>query len=727
MDNDPVPGCPTTHNPWAGIADGAASVESVTALLDVDPVGLTGAALVDAIAAAEKALSLLAGVQMRLQAALAVPFIAGDPTRLANRLGRKSCIPGDDDIHTALFVPEAAVSLAAGEIAAALRISPITAGIRVRSAQDMTTVLAPTLTAMETGVLDRGKAMIIAEHCAPLSPEHTTAVQDLVLRRAGSLSNGELRDLTGEAVITVDPDGARERHDHAAARRALVLNALPDAMACLRATLPADGAVKIFQLSDLLATATAGAPDDLRGIAARRADALVDVAEQLLTHGHLDLTGYLGAPLPDHSSPSPRSSRPKTGDRSTPDNDEANTNNADGIDSTEARCQIGGSAGDPQSDLDVFAPGDVSWTESEDKEDHTDTDTDTGTGLQARPTVGAASDGAPGQQALPRPGPASAPTDQALRDRRSLTRQGRRPHLSVVIGVETLAGLNDLPARLAGYGAIPAGIARSIAASAATISTLTADPNTGTATHAGALTYRPRQELRDQITALLSTCQFPSCRQPSWRCDIDHRESFDHHHPDSGGPTTAGNTAPLCRRHHLFKHHSDWHVAMDPADFVITWTSPTGHGYERAQQQVLTPKMWITNPASAVAEHLDGRQATTIVTATAASLAARSTTRATATATAIAIATATGNLNENDDKIQTSGSPNGPSTIEAATGGIQAFIADALLRQHLRPTPMEYVPDPSVWGIDSGTDSPSLRYRESGDTSQQSGEDSPPF
>ena len=56
--------------------------------------------------ASEKALSLLAGTQMRLLTALAVPFVAGDPMRLAAGLARKSCITGDDDPdQVAQFVP----------------------------------------------------------------------------------------------------------------------------------------------------------------------------------------------------------------------------------------------------------------------------------------------------------------------------------------------------------------------------------------------------------------------------------------------------------------------------------------------------------------------------------------------------------------------------------------------------------------------------------------------
>ena len=291
-DNGPAPG-------WAAHAAAAADTVSLTALADADPGRLSGADLVDAITASEKALSLLTGIQMRLLAAFAAPFTAGDPMRLANRLARKNRVDDPTPDQVQAVVPDAAICLAATETAAALRISPVTAGHRIREAITMTTALHPTLHAMEHGTLDRGKARIIAEHCAPLTGVHTTAVQDLVLPAAADLTNSELRDLTEQAVVTIDPNGADERHQQAATRRSLAMRALPDAMATLSAFLPADGAVKIFQISDLLATSTAASPGDTRGIAARRVDALVDIADHLLTHGHLDLTDYLGQPLPD--------------------------------------------------------------------------------------------------------------------------------------------------------------------------------------------------------------------------------------------------------------------------------------------------------------------------------------------------------------------------------------------------------------------------------------------
>src|SRR6478752_2676596 len=303
---------PTPDNPdWAAHAKSPAGKQSLCGLVDADPEMMTGPALVDAIVASEKALSFLAAKQLRLLTAFAKPFKAGDPMRLAAASARKHCASGDDDPDkVALFVEDAAESLAAAEVAAALRIPSKTAGHRVRYAKKMTGNLAPTLHALQQGAPHQVKARVIADHCEPLTPEHTKTVQDLVLPTAGDLTTSELRDITGHAVITVDPDGAQERHQVAAARRELALQALPDAMASLKAYLPADGAVKIFEVSDLLATGTAGTPGDTRGVGARRVDALIDIADQLLTNGYLDLTGYLGTELPDHGTPRPRGGCP---------------------------------------------------------------------------------------------------------------------------------------------------------------------------------------------------------------------------------------------------------------------------------------------------------------------------------------------------------------------------------------------------------------------------------
>jgi hypothetical protein len=644
---------PTPDSPdWAGLADAPADPSSLLALAGADPEAMTGPALVDAIVASEKALSFLAGKQMRLLTAFAKPFKAGDPMRLARQLARKSCITGDDDPdQVALYVEEAARSLTQAEVAAALRIPSRTAGHRVQEATTMTGVLAPTLRALETGELDRGKAKVIAEHCGPLSPGNTGKVQDLVLPGAGELTTSELREVTGQAVITVDPDGAQDRHQAAAARRELALQALPDAMASLKAYLPADGAVKIFQVSDLLATGTAGSPGDARGIGARRVDALVDIADQLLTHGFLDLTNYLGAELPDHGTPRARggcADPDLTGnaDPDTPGDAAAETENEETSDTNAQAEDQDQGAGDDTAEVDADqrdadlskpepghdvtatastddpAPSDADDPEVDDVEvddvEVDDVEVDDAEVDDAEVDT-APSDAAPGEDQPADDQPAATATGEVTKSgkasmagnpSRVFTRQGRRPHLSVTLGLGTLAGLDNLPGTLAGFGAIPAGLARSIAASAATINALLTNPKTGTITAAGALTYRPTQDLRDQIAAILNVCQFPSCRQPTWRCDYDHLETFNHEHPERGGKTSLPNNGPFCRRHHLIKHHSAWKVRPDPDRTVLHFTSPTGHNYTKRGRQAAPPAMWVTTAGTTIAERLETITAT---------------------------------------------------------------------------------------------------------------------
>jgi hypothetical protein len=454
---DPTP----DHPDWPTHAAEPADTTSLRALAHADPTSMTGPALLDAIVASEKALSLLTGMQLRLLTAFAEPFKAGDPMRLAARLARKNCLTGDDDPdQVAMYVPEAAQSLAAAEVAAALRIAPVTAGHRIREATTMTGTLTPTLHAMEHGVLDRGKARVIAEHCAPLSPEHTSTVQQLVLPAAGHLTTSELRDITGHAVITVDPDGAQDRHHAAAARRELALQALPDAMATLKAYLPADGAVKIFQVSDLLATGTAGTPDDPRGIGARRVDALVDIADQLLTHGYLDIADYLGKELPDHTTP-PTRTRLRGTDTDTDTDTTDNTSDAattdvdqtpdpavnaatDAVDQAPdvpvhamepADGRVGGSTPEPTPEAPVTdTPASFDDTQDDQVDDAQIDDAQ----IDDTEIDDAAVPGAtPSTRTARKPG-----TPDTARS--VFTRQGRRPHLSVTLGLDTLAGLNDL-------------------------------------------------------------------------------------------------------------------------------------------------------------------------------------------------------------------------------------------------------------------------------------------
>ncbi|MGH3319632.1 MAG: DUF222 domain-containing protein [Streptosporangiaceae bacterium] len=147
-----------------------------------------------------------------------------------------------------------------------------------------------------------------------------------------------------------------------------------------------------------------------------------------------------------------------------------------------------------------------------------------------------------------------------------------RPRAQVTVAATTLLGLDERPGELAGYGPIPASVARRIAADAAWRRLLT-DPTTGALTEVGRRGYTPGAVLGDYIRARDATCRFPGCRQPASRTDIDHTLAW----PD--GATAAHNLACLCRHHHRLKQQPDWNLRQDE-DGRLTWTTPTGHTYE---------------------------------------------------------------------------------------------------------------------------------------------------
>lgn len=85
--------------------------------------------------------------------------------------------------------------------------------------------------------------------------------------------------------------------------------------------------------------------------------------------------------------------------------------------------------------------------------------------------------------------------------------------------------------------------------------------------------YRPSRRLRRHLRARDQRCRFPGCGVTARKCDLDHN-----HAASSGGETCESNLASFCRRLHVLKHHSPWHVAQGPGG-VLEWTSPTGRTY----------------------------------------------------------------------------------------------------------------------------------------------------
>ena len=144
--------------------------------------------------------------------------------------------------------------------------------------------------------------------------------------------------------------------------------------------------------------------------------------------------------------------------------------------------------------------------------------------------------------------------------------------INLTIDLPTLLGLSENPGILAGYGAIPASIARELAVDGKWRRFVT-DPITGNLLDYGRDTYSPPQALVNFLMARDRVCRFPGCRQPARLADIDHAQPWD-----AGGGTSPENMGMLCRRHHRMKTHGKWHLESF-ADGACRWTSPTGRTY----------------------------------------------------------------------------------------------------------------------------------------------------
>lgn len=167
----------------------------------------------------------------------------------------------------------------------------------------------------------------------------------------------------------------------------------------------------------------------------------------------------------------------------------------------------------------------------------------------------------------------SALASWALTQASSEVRPHRRPiTVNVTVDLPTLLGLAENPGQLAGYGAIPASLARSLASDSKWRRFVT-EPTTGALLDFGRESYEPPQPLVDFLLARDRTCRFPGCRAPAHLSDLDHAQSWE-----SGGTTSAQNLGALCRRHHRLKTHGGWKLES-ASDGSCIWTSPHGKRY----------------------------------------------------------------------------------------------------------------------------------------------------
>src|SRR6266511_2746466 len=162
------------------------------------------------------------------------------------------------------------------EVALALGWTRAVAGMRLALALTLTDRLPATLTALERGEVDLRRVQKLAELTDPLPPAVARAVEAAVLPDAARQNTSELARAARKAIARLDPDGAHTRHQNRRADRRVVLYPMDDAMAELRAYLPAADATRVYRTIDQAAHAAA-TPADGRTMDQRRADTLTDL------------------------------------------------------------------------------------------------------------------------------------------------------------------------------------------------------------------------------------------------------------------------------------------------------------------------------------------------------------------------------------------------------------------------------------------------------------------
>ncbi|MGW9403772.1 DUF222 domain-containing protein [Arthrobacter sp. NPDC055585] len=212
--------------------------------------------------------------------------------------------------------------------------------------------------------------------------------------------------------------------------------------------------------------------------------------------------------------------------------------------------------------------------EPEDTETPTDLSTRTESEIETPPGSGSRAGSPAERKADTATGPRSnkRPRRAERHRNRNQNRSKVRTEAMVLINADTLAGIDENPAELNGYGPISAETARAMILEALHWTPLLQDPATGEILNVGR-TRRIPAGLKRWLQARDGTCRFPGCSVTVTHAEIDHTKPFSH-----GGPTDHSNLEHLCPKHHRFKTLGHW-KARQPEAGTIEWDSPTGRTY----------------------------------------------------------------------------------------------------------------------------------------------------
>ena len=438
------------------------------------------------------------------------------------------------------------------EVAAALAVTGNTAATPVHLAEQLTGPLSRTRDALEVGRIDLAKARVICDVTDALPERAARRVEAAALEKASEQTTGQLRRRIKRIAQRLAPEAIEERRREAVRQRRLELWDNPSGTADLAlCDLAAEDAHGIY--NKITAAAHGLKTDgDSRPLHLIRAD----LAAQLLHGAELPdairtvLTQAGAAPPPSGATGEPVS-RPADVAQCVPRPGGPPDQHGD---------VRGGAPPSPPASIDCRAPGPTGPAPTAEQPTATlplggspppESGTDCGDGATAEPQADQAHVDRLG--GAPRPGEVDG--DPAI------------PELAVMIERRLTHLRYRTPA-----AELPAAVHRAVQHTAARLAQRRDVLCQGDDERHGRPGYRPTASLRREIELRHATCVFPTCNQPSHRCDLDHTV------PWRPGVTCRCNLAPLCRRHHRLKQSPGWKLHhIWPG--LLVWITPAGAWY----------------------------------------------------------------------------------------------------------------------------------------------------
>jgi hypothetical protein len=501
---------------------------------------------------------------------------------------------------------------AADEVRAALAWTRRAAERETDLAFVLVTFLPLVQEALSEGRIDRGKAVVFAEHLAYLTAEQAEAICRRLLPVAGGLTPWQLGERIRRLILELDPAYYERRYQKAITDRKVVGYLDENGAAVVTGSgLPAQDAAAALERIDQLARAVrrAGHPNTLDQL---RADVFLGLLDGSLHH--LSREQIIAALLARAAAPSAGggggAAREASGAGSGPAGAGGDARGrSPGGDDRDGDCD-----GDPGHNGPDDDPGDNG------------------------PGDNGPDDGGGGRPWPPRPGPAGA----------GVPATAAPPGVEIRVPLSTLLRLDDRAGEIPGWGPVSASVARVTVARqrraqwrwvvvdaegrlvSEGITRRRPTGHTGPQSRGGVVELQipqaqlaeleaadglerwarviadiaaqhrerddraadldahpedrfPRAALRRHVEIRDRHCTFRGCRTPARRADQDH--TVDH---ARGGPTTTDDLGPACRHDHTLKTEGGW-TLVQPEPGMFVWTSPLGRVYPVRPEPILPP------------------------------------------------------------------------------------------------------------------------------------------